>query len=578
MAASGVAAAGMAAIYWPLADLGRSSGGGGSDRVPWHQSPGLGDAVGCDWATLDDQMAPNNDRGESAGAPVKRRRRAIVWPLIVLASVLLIFSITANWVQEAVLDTDQVTATTDEILADQDVQEQLSIFAVDQLYANVDVQGQIAAQLPPPAQPLAGPLGAVARQLAGDVAERALASPQVQGLVSGAVRQAHSRFVALIEDEGTYVSTTGGEVTFEYGSVIADLAARLGLDPATIEKVQGFVQDFSQKLRDRLTDVQGRIEAVRADLSQAQGGTLDPEAEGRIRALDQLAGRLRGEIAGLERKIAGIEDKVPSQLQGKLSKLSGALSDLKRGLGKLERRTSAVLRDPGEADTGALDAQLGSLQTQVTSLLDRQVVQTPGQLVIMDSKDLDGVQTLVQALRNLGFVLPLLVVLLYVSAIALAAGWRREALIAAGGGILAATLLVLMARRLIGSEIASLASSEAVKPAVQSVYDIISESLRDRGRFILVIGLAFVGAGVFAGPGRYAVAARRFLAPHLRDHPVAAYSLVAFAFLLWVAFMPGISSLGQVIAILLLAVLAAVGMAVLRRQTAREFPIAGNAP
>jgi hypothetical protein len=33
---------------------------------------------------------------------------------------------------------------------------------------------------------------------------------------------------------------------------------------------------------------------------------------------------------------------------------------------------------------------------------------------------------------------------------------------------------------------------------------------------------------------------RRFLAPYLRDHPVAVYAVVAAAFLLWLSFIPGI--------------------------------------
>jgi hypothetical protein len=169
-------------------------------------------------------------------------------------------------------------------------------------------------------------------------------------------------------------------------------------------------------------------------------------------------------------------------------------------------------------------------------------------------------------------VLPLLVLLLYLGAIYLAKGWRRQALIAAGGGILAATLLVLLARRLIGSEVDSLASSETVQPAITSVWDIISDGLRQRALFVLVIGLAFVVGGLLAGPGRRAIAVRRFLAPYLRDHPVAVYSVVALLFLLWLTVIPGIDNLGQVLVIVLLAVLAVVGIEVLRRQTAREFP------
>ena len=104
--------------------------------------------------------------------------------MIVLASVLLVFSITANWVQRAVLDTDEVVDTSDEILSDEDVQEALSIYLVDQLYANVDVQGEIEEKLPDNAKALSAPVAAATRQLALNVSERALASPRVQDLVS----------------------------------------------------------------------------------------------------------------------------------------------------------------------------------------------------------------------------------------------------------------------------------------------------------------------------------------------------------------------------------------------------------
>jgi hypothetical protein len=89
---------------------------------------------------------------------------------------------------------------------------------------------------------------------------------------------------------------------------------------------------------------------------------------------------------------------------------------------------------------------------------------------------------------------------------------------------------------------------------------------------VLVIRVGFVAGGVLAGPGRRAVAVRRFLAPYLRDHPVATYAVVVVLFLLWLSFIPGINNLGQVLVIVALAVLAVVGVEVLRRQTAREFP------
>jgi hypothetical protein len=87
-----------------------------------------------------------------------------------------------------------------------------------------------------------------------------------------------------------------------------------------------------------------------------------------------------------------------------------------------------------------------------------------------------------------------------------------------------------------------------------------------------VIGLTFVGAGLLAGPGRRAVALRRFLAPYLRDQPVVVYSAITVLFLLWLAFIPGINNLGQILVIVALLALAVVGIEALRRQTAQEFP------
>ena len=205
-------------------------------------------------------------------------------------------------------------------------------------------------------------------------------------------------------------------------------------------------------------------------------------------------------------------------------------------------------------------------------MLSRQAVQTPGELVLMSSGQLSGLQKLVSLLRNLGFVLPLLALLLYLGALYLAKGWRREALIAAGGGILVATVFILLLRRLIGNGVDSVAASDTVKPAITSVWDILSAGLRQRALFVLVIGLAFIGGGALAGPGRHEVAVRRFLAPYLRDHPVAVYAVVAVLFLLWLSFIPGINNLGQVLVIVVLAALAVVGIEILRRQAAREFP------
>ena len=117
-----------------------------------------------------------------------------------------------------------------------------------------------------------------------------------------------------------------------------------------------------------------------------------------------------------------------------------------------------MLANPSTANVTALDASLASAQSRINTVLNRQAVQTPGELVLMSSGQLSGLQTLVSLLRNLGFVLPVLALLLYLGALYLAKGWRREALIAAGGGILVAAVFILLLRRLIGNGVDSVAA------------------------------------------------------------------------------------------------------------------------
>src|SRR5262245_35629316 len=197
-----------------------------------------------------------NQRSEGGSKASGRSHRVLVWSLIVFASIVLIFSMIANWVQTELLSSGQLSNQTEKILKNKDVQEQLSIFAVDQLYADINVQAQIQQKLPSQLQPLAVPITTATRQLATNVAQRALASPHVQSLVSNAVDRAQQQFIDLVENKGQFVSTQGGVVTFEYGSVVADLASRLGVNPSTISNIQGLIQQYSTELKQRLTTAQ----------------------------------------------------------------------------------------------------------------------------------------------------------------------------------------------------------------------------------------------------------------------------------------------------------------------------------
>src|SRR6266568_4861074 len=82
-----------------------------------------------------------------AAAPLSRKRRIVIWTLVVLASVLALVSILTTWVNRQVLDNTAWNKATTQIVQDPKVQTAIATYAVNQLYANVNV-GQALSKLP----------------------------------------------------------------------------------------------------------------------------------------------------------------------------------------------------------------------------------------------------------------------------------------------------------------------------------------------------------------------------------------------------------------------------------------------
>jgi len=94
--------------------------------------------------------------------PVKKRRgRSIaVWVALVLAGLLLLLSSYAVWVNRVALNTDVFVDTSTELIEDDAIREAVAQRAVDELYANVDVEAAIEERLPEDVKSLAGPTAA----------------------------------------------------------------------------------------------------------------------------------------------------------------------------------------------------------------------------------------------------------------------------------------------------------------------------------------------------------------------------------------------------------------------------------
>jgi hypothetical protein len=164
--------------------------------------------------------------------PDRPRLRRTVAAILVVATLVGFVSVFAVWAKRQLLETSTYTETSTKLLENEDIRTAVAGFLVDELYANVDVQAQLAKRLPPQLKPLAGPAAGGLRQLADRAAITALERPRVQQAWAKANENAHATLLNLIEGGGSVVSTQGGDVTLDLGTLVARIGAQAGIDVA----------------------------------------------------------------------------------------------------------------------------------------------------------------------------------------------------------------------------------------------------------------------------------------------------------------------------------------------------------
>jgi hypothetical protein len=363
-----------------------------------------------------------------------RRRLAVA--LIVVATVLAFLAVFAVWLNRQLLNTDNWTRTSSELLADPLIRHQIADYLVDQLYANVDVEAELRSALPERLQPLAGPAASGLHNLADRGANEVLARPRAQQAWENANRSAHVALLRVLRGGGQIASTSNGTVTLDLRTLLEQVADRVGVG-------------------DRLA------------------GALPPSA---------------------------------------------------------------------------------------------------AQITVLRSNQLATAQNVVNALKPLAIALVALSLGLFGVALAIAPGWRRQAVRAYGVGFVLAGGGALAVMSLAGDAIVnSLATTAAVKPAVERAWVIATPLLHEAAVATIGYGVVMILGAWLAGPSRLTVAIRRALAPYLRE-PLIAYTGLAVVLLLVILkWAPTPATRSSVLATLLVA-LVALGFEGLRRQAVRENP------
>jgi hypothetical protein len=191
------------------------------------------------------------------------RSRWVITTLLVVATFVGFLAIFALWVNRQVMDTDNWTETSTELLESEAIREQVAFFLVDELYSNVDVAGELRGLLPPQAQGLASPAAGGLRELMQRGAERALEGPRFQALWEEANRRAHRQFINVIEGGGDAVSTQGGEVTLDLRTILERTTQQVGVGGRLVDKLPPDAAQLVVLKSDQLEAAQDLADVIR---------------------------------------------------------------------------------------------------------------------------------------------------------------------------------------------------------------------------------------------------------------------------------------------------------------------------
>jgi hypothetical protein len=149
------------------------------------------------------------------------------------------------------------------------------------------------------------------------------------------------------------------------------------------------------------------------------------------------------------------------------------------------------------------------LPSGVRDQLVAAIPEQSGQLVVVRSDQLRTAQNVVRGVRGLAVALPIAAVVLYLLALAFAAGWRRRVFRAIGWSLIVCGALLLVARALIEPRIVGvIVTDDSVRPAANEAWLIATTWLRNAAYIEIAAGVVLVVGAWLAGPTRIARALR----------------------------------------------------------------------
>jgi hypothetical protein len=183
--------------------------------------------------------------------------------LTVLVGFLTVLAILSAWVDQQLFDNQEWGDTSLKMLQNPEIQKQVATYAVDELYANVDVEAELKDILPTDLEPLSGVAAGGLRSVADQGAQEALKNQRIQDLWRQANESAHRTLVAIIEDDSAVISTTGGKVELQLRPLIIEVADQVGLGDQARKNVPENVGQIEIVESKQLSQVQTIAKLIR---------------------------------------------------------------------------------------------------------------------------------------------------------------------------------------------------------------------------------------------------------------------------------------------------------------------------
>ncbi len=204
------------------------------------------------------------DAARPPSPPPPHPHRWLVRSLIGVATVLGVVAIFAVWANRQLLDSSYWGNTSEQMIQSPPIREALAGYLTEQLYANVDVAGELRGELPSELKPLAAPAAGALRSLVEKGVNLALERPRVQELWRKASEASHAEFVKLIENRGQYVRTGHGEVVIDLRPLLSDAAGRVGAPTSVVEKIPPNVAELHVVKSNSLKTMQDAVNVLRS--------------------------------------------------------------------------------------------------------------------------------------------------------------------------------------------------------------------------------------------------------------------------------------------------------------------------